>query len=80
VPNIEISVNVVKIQDPKTTANIYNEYYTSIVQNILCGNPLSKSNEVSSVKFNSSSMFLTPPTEVEVVGIIKVLGNKKIDQ
>jgi hypothetical protein len=45
----------------------------------LSGNPLSKTNEVNvnTVKYNSNSMFLTPTTEEEVVGIIKGLGNKK---
>jgi hypothetical protein len=68
--NIEISMNVAKIQDPKTTANVFYEYYTIIHY------PLSKSNEVSSAKCNSNRKFLTPTSKVEVVGIIKGLGNK----
>jgi hypothetical protein len=36
---LERSVSGAKIQDPRTTANVVNEYYTSIAQNILCGNP-----------------------------------------
>jgi hypothetical protein len=57
----------------------FNKYYTNIAQHILSGNPSSKNNEdsVSTIKCNSSSMFLTPTTEMEVADIIKGLGNKK---
>jgi hypothetical protein len=48
--NIEISMNGAKIQDPKTIANVFNEYYSSIAQNILCGSPLAKGNGINSVK------------------------------
>jgi CCR4-NOT transcriptional regulation complex NOT5 subunit len=77
--NIEINTNGANIQDPKTISNVFNEYYTSTAQNILSGNSLSKNIEVNvnAVKYNSNSMFLTPTTEVEVVGIIKGLRNKK---
>jgi hypothetical protein len=73
-------VNGTNIQDPKDRANVFNEYYTSVAQKILSGNPLSKNNEVNvnTVKCNSNSMFLTPTTEVEVVGIINGLGNKNL--
>jgi hypothetical protein len=45
----------------------------------LSSNLLPKNIEVSvnAGKYNSSSMFLTPTTEAEVVGIIKGLDNKK---
>jgi hypothetical protein len=45
----------------------------------LSAHPLSRTNEVnvSTVKYNSNSMFLTPTTEEEVAGIIKGLSNKK---
>jgi uncharacterized membrane protein YfhO len=78
--NIEINTGGANIQDPKAIANIFNEYYTSIAQKILSGNSSSKNKEanVNAVKYNSNSMFLTPMTEMEVVGIIKGLGNTKI--
>jgi hypothetical protein len=77
--NIEINVNGINIQNSEDIVNVFNDYYTSIAQKILSGNPLSKNNEVNvnTVKCNSNSMFLTPTTEVEVVGIIKGLGNNK---
>jgi hypothetical protein len=42
-------------------------------------NPLSITNEinVTTVKYNRNSMFLTPTTEEEVVDLIKGLDNKK---
>jgi hypothetical protein len=60
------------IQDPKAIANVFNEYYTNIARHNLSGNPSSKNNEdsVSTIKCNSSSMFLTPTTEMEVADII----------
>jgi hypothetical protein len=78
--NIEISeTGANSIQEPKAIANVFNEYYTSIAQKILSGNPLSKTYEVNvnTIKYNSNSMFLTPTTEEEVADIIKGLGNKK---
>jgi hypothetical protein len=52
---------------------------TSIAHDILSSNLLPKNIEVSvnAGKYSSSSMFLTPTTEAEVVGIIKGLNNKK---
>jgi hypothetical protein len=46
---------------------------------LLSSNLLPRNIDVSAiaVKYNSSSMFLTPITDMEVVGIIKELGNKK---
>jgi hypothetical protein len=77
--NIEINIGGANIYGPKAIANIFNEYYTRIAQQILNGNSSSKNKEanVNAVKYNSNSMFLNPTTEVEVVGIIKGLGNKK---
>jgi hypothetical protein len=48
---------------------------------ILSGNSSSKNKEayINTVRYNSNSMFLIPTTEVEGVGIIKGLGNKKIN-
>jgi hypothetical protein len=65
-------------QDPKVIANVFNDYYTSIAHSILNSNLLPKHIEdsVNAVKYISSSMFLTPTTEVEVVGIIKGWHNK----
>jgi hypothetical protein len=66
------------IQDPKAIANVFNEYYTDIARHILSGNLSPKNDEdsVNAIKFNNS-MFLTPITEMEVIDIIKGLGNKK---
>jgi hypothetical protein len=77
--NIEINVNGANIQDPKVIANVFNDCYTSTAHNILNSNLLPKNIEdiVNAVKYNSSSMFLTPTTEVEVIGIIKGLHNEK---
>jgi hypothetical protein len=68
-----------KKKDPKAIVNVFNEYYTNLARHILSGNPSSKNNEdgVNAVKCNSNSMFLTPTTEMEVVGIIKGLSNKQ---
>jgi hypothetical protein len=51
----------------------------SIAHNILNSNLLQKNTEdsVNAVKYNSSSMFFTPSTEVEVVRITKGLNNEK---
>jgi hypothetical protein len=59
---IELKLHEATIQDPKAIANVFNEYYTNIAQHILNGNPSSKNNvdSVSTIKCNSSSMFLTP--------------------
>jgi hypothetical protein len=77
--NIEINVNGTNIQDPKVIANVFNDCYTSIAHNILNSNLLPKNIEdsVNAVKYNSSSIFLTRTTEVEVSGVIKELHNKK---
>jgi hypothetical protein len=71
-------VNGAMIQNSIVVANVFNEYYTNIAQHILSGNPSSKNHEdsVNTIKCKSSSMFLTPTTEVEVIDIIKRLGNK----
>jgi hypothetical protein len=57
--NIEISKNGLIIQDPETIANVFNDYYASIAQKILEGNPLSITNEinVNTVKYNRNIMF-----------------------
>jgi hypothetical protein len=77
--NIEISKNGSIIQDPETTANVFNAYYVSIAQKILEDNPLSITNEinVNTVKYNRNSMFLIPTMEEEVIDLIKGLDNKK---
>ena len=71
--NIELGVNGTTIQDPKVIANVFNEYYTEIAQHIRSKNPTAQNNEdrINTIKYNSNSMFLTPTTEREVVGIIK---------
>jgi hypothetical protein len=76
--NTEINMNGSDIRDPETIANVFNDYYASIVQNILEDMPLAKTNGIhlTVVKFNSNNMFLTPITEVKVVDLINGLGNK----
>jgi hypothetical protein len=77
--NTELKLHGAMIHDPKAVANVFNEYYTNIAQHILSGNPSSKNNEdsVSTIKLNSSSMFLTPTTKMDVADIITGLVNKK---
>jgi hypothetical protein len=77
--NIQLKIDGTTIQNPTDIANVFNEYYTNIARQILNGNTSSKNYEdrVNTIKYNSSSMFLTPTTEMEVVEIIKGLGNKK---
>jgi hypothetical protein len=77
--NIELNVNGINIQDPKVIANVFDDYYSSIAHNILSSNLLPRNTEVSAktVKYNCSSMFLIPANEVEVLGIIKGLNDKK---
>ena len=77
--NIEINVNGVHIQDPKTTANLFNEYYTNVAKEMISKNLIVKTNEIdiNIVKYNSNSMFLTPTTNEEVIEVIKGMGNKK---
>jgi hypothetical protein len=77
--NIELRVNETTIQDPKVVANVFNEYYTNIAQHIGSNNPIPQNIEdrISTIKYNSNSMFLTTTTEREVIDIIKTLGNKK---
>jgi hypothetical protein len=67
------------IHDPTAVANVFNKYYTNTAQHILSGNPSPKTNEdnVNTIKCNSSSIFLTPTTEIKVADIIKGMGNKK---
>jgi hypothetical protein len=57
--NIEINTGGANILDPKATANIFNEYYTSITQQILSGNSSSKNKEanVNAVKYNSKTVW-----------------------
>jgi hypothetical protein len=56
--NIEISKNGSIIQDPETVANVFNDYYASIAQQILEDNPLSITNEinVNTVKYNRNNV------------------------
>jgi hypothetical protein len=77
--NIKLSVSGINVQGPKVIANIFNDYCTSIAHNILSSNLLPRNIEVSvnTVKQKSGIMFLPPPTDVEVAGIIKVSDNKK---
>jgi hypothetical protein len=44
--NIKISVNGVNIQDPKATANVFNEYYTNVAKKMISKNLVSKTNEI----------------------------------
>jgi hypothetical protein len=74
-----IELNSAHRHDPKVVASVFNCYYTSIAHSILSSN-LSSSNievGVNTVKYNSSSMFLTPATNVEVRAISKGLVNEK---
>jgi replicative DNA helicase len=76
---IKISVNGVNIQDPKATANVFNEYYTNVAKKMISKNLVSRTNEIdiNIVKYNSNSMSLTPTTNEEVIEVIKGMGNKK---
>jgi hypothetical protein len=67
--NIEVSKNVSIIQDPETTANVFNDYYACITQKILEDNPLSIT--VYTVRYNRNRMFLTPTMEEEVLDLIE---------
>jgi hypothetical protein len=77
--NIELKVHGATIQDPTAVANVFNEYYANTARHILSGNPSSNNNEdnVNTIKYNSSSMFLIPTTEIQVADIIKGMDNKK---
>ena len=61
--NTQLVQNDVIITDPKEVANLINEYYTSVAQNIL--------------QYQCNSMFLGPATESEIINIIKNMKNKK---
>ena len=83
VRNVKLNSSKSIVNDPEQVANIFNNYYVNIADNILNENPLkNRPNNVDKPIniYNSCSMFLTPVTEMEVITISKTLKKQKILQ
>ena len=65
------------ITDPMEVANLFNEYYTSVAQNILQNKlPIANSDRTNITSNQCNSMFIASATESEIINIIKNMKRK----
>ena len=68
-----------EITSPGDIAEVFNDYFNTIAQNLASNIPSTNLNPLSFIPFNPNSFFLRPVTNQECIEIIENLKNSKTD-